>query len=413
MTSFFISYNQADRAWAEWIGWILEEAEHDVVIEAWDFRPGGNFALEMQAAAKADKTIAVLSENYLNATFTHPEWAAAFAQDPQGLKRKLLTVRVQECEPEGLLGSITRIDLFCLNEEDARQAILNAPLERAKPFTAPPFPLVSEAREKPSTAPPFPLANGDRPEQALPKSLAIPPNPFVPINGMVDQAHQFFGREKELRSVFEILNGGSSVAIIGGRQVGKSSLLKAIAREAANRLHQPRRPVYLNLQDVYDEADFYEALCEELRVEVAKGRRLAQAVRKLEPKVLLLLDELEKMTWDGFTEQVRSQLRGLAEGGDAPLRLVVSASVTLGELFPDSHGTVSPLRNICLEEPLGLWDEGMVRSFVGARLMGTPVGFAEEEILRIVADAEGNPQRIMLACFRLYSDCCDRLNTNP
>ncbi|HQR35625.1 MAG TPA: toll/interleukin-1 receptor domain-containing protein, partial [Blastocatellia bacterium] len=30
---FFISYNKADRAWAEWIAWQLEEAAFSVVIE--------------------------------------------------------------------------------------------------------------------------------------------------------------------------------------------------------------------------------------------------------------------------------------------------------------------------------------------------------------------------------------------
>ncbi len=409
MTSFFISYTKADRVWAEWIGGMLEREGHSVIIDVWDFRPGSNFALEMQqAATRADKTLLVLSEDYLEAVYTQPEWAAAFAKDPLGLKRKMLPVRVGECDPEGLLGPIVYVDLIGLDEAAARQAILNALLERGKPATAPRFPIASHAQA--TEVPAFPAAS-DRPSPSPSRvPVTIPPNPFVPINGRVDQAHQFFGRETELRSVFEILNGGSSVAIIGARQVGKSSLLKAIAREAPNRLHQPRRPVYLNLQDVYDEADFYEALCEELKVEVSKGRRLSQAVRKLSPKVLLLLDELEKMTWDGFTGQVRSQLRGLAEGGDAPLRLVVSASVPLGELFPDSHGNVSPLRNICLEESLRVWDEGMVRSFVAERLGGTPVRLTEDEILRIVADADGNPQRVMLACFRLYSGWCDRLS---
>jgi len=35
---FFISYNKADKTWAEWIAWILEEAGHNTVIQAWDFR---------------------------------------------------------------------------------------------------------------------------------------------------------------------------------------------------------------------------------------------------------------------------------------------------------------------------------------------------------------------------------------
>ncbi|MCH8289827.1 toll/interleukin-1 receptor domain-containing protein, partial [Candidatus Poribacteria bacterium] len=37
MRDFFVSYNRADRAWAEWIAWHLEEAGYTVVIQAWDF----------------------------------------------------------------------------------------------------------------------------------------------------------------------------------------------------------------------------------------------------------------------------------------------------------------------------------------------------------------------------------------
>jgi hypothetical protein len=107
MKDFFISYNKADKNWAEWIAWTLEEAGYSVVIQAWDFRPGGNFVLEMQkAATDTHKTIAVISDNYLNAEYTHPEWAAAFARDPQGQQRTLIPMRVQECTLRELLGPI-------------------------------------------------------------------------------------------------------------------------------------------------------------------------------------------------------------------------------------------------------------------------------------------------------------------
>ena len=51
MIDFFISYNQADRTWAEWIGWQLEAKGYAVTLQAWDFRHGGNFVLDMQRAA--------------------------------------------------------------------------------------------------------------------------------------------------------------------------------------------------------------------------------------------------------------------------------------------------------------------------------------------------------------------------
>jgi hypothetical protein len=69
MKDFFISYNKADRQWAEWIAWQLEEAEYSIIIQDWDFRPGGNFILEMhQAAIESERTIAVLSPEFMNSS---------------------------------------------------------------------------------------------------------------------------------------------------------------------------------------------------------------------------------------------------------------------------------------------------------------------------------------------------------
>jgi hypothetical protein len=41
----------SDRAWAEWIAYVLAEEGFEVIIQAWDFRPGSNFVLEMQCCA--------------------------------------------------------------------------------------------------------------------------------------------------------------------------------------------------------------------------------------------------------------------------------------------------------------------------------------------------------------------------
>jgi len=138
---FFISYTNVDQPWAEWIGWTLEEAGYSTVIQVWDFRPGSNFVLEMQkAATEADRTIAVLSQKYLESAFTQPEWAAAFAQDPQGKKQKLIPIRIDACQLTGILSSIIYLDLVGLPENDARTALLGAFKIRNKPTLAPAFP---------------------------------------------------------------------------------------------------------------------------------------------------------------------------------------------------------------------------------------------------------------------------------
>lgn len=174
---FFISYNGADRAWAEWIAWQLEEEHFTTILQAWDFRPGGNFVLKMQEASeRANRTIAVLSPNYLNADFTQPEWAAAFRRDPQGAKGILAPVMVRDCKRElaGLWPQIIYIDLVDLNEQAARKALLTGiNLGRNKPITAPVFPGAIKHSE--AEGPDFPGGTSSDASAKLSKEkLALP-----------------------------------------------------------------------------------------------------------------------------------------------------------------------------------------------------------------------------------------------
>jgi hypothetical protein len=66
VSKVFISYNRADRDWAEWIAGMIERAGYQSILDVWNFRPGENFVLRMQeAATESDLTLAVLSEVYL------------------------------------------------------------------------------------------------------------------------------------------------------------------------------------------------------------------------------------------------------------------------------------------------------------------------------------------------------------
>jgi len=210
MKDFFISYNHADQAWAEWIAWQLEQASYSTVIQAWDFHAGSNFVLDMQRGlAEAKRVIAVLSPNYLASRFTQPEWAAAFAQDPTGEKGTLVPVRVRECDLQGLLPQIVYIDLVGLDGPTAHDKLLaDVRRERAKPTTAPAFPppaATAAARHFPG---------------------ALPPIWNVPLN----RNPNFTGREKYLADLHTALTADRAAALtqtqavhgLGG--VGKTQL---------------------------------------------------------------------------------------------------------------------------------------------------------------------------------------------
>jgi hypothetical protein len=171
MKDFFVSYTAADERWAEWISWTLEEAKFTVVVQKWDFLAGSNFALEMHRAAEsAKRTIAVLSPAYLNESkFGSPEWAAAFAKDPDAILRTLVPVRVKPCEITGLLKPIVYVDFVGVDEATCRKRLLDHIRGgRLKPTERPAFPGESAGDE---SKPAFPA----EPSREPPKSTRYMP----------------------------------------------------------------------------------------------------------------------------------------------------------------------------------------------------------------------------------------------
>lgn len=145
---FFISYNKANKDWAEWIAWILEEAGYQTVLQAWDFTAGCNFPIAMQGALlDCERVIAILSNEYLDAQFTQPEWAVAFKKDPTGKSSSLIPIRIENCNPEGILGCIVYIDLLGKDGNQAQPIVL----ERIKE-------IVGHERLKPKSKPNTPKA---------------------------------------------------------------------------------------------------------------------------------------------------------------------------------------------------------------------------------------------------------------
>ena len=96
----------------------------------------------MNIPVRAHRTVAVLSPAFLEAAFVQPEWAAALRQDPTGVGRKIIPVRVKDCQPEeSLLAQIVYIDLVRCARDSARSILLDGVRDgKAKPQHEPPFP---------------------------------------------------------------------------------------------------------------------------------------------------------------------------------------------------------------------------------------------------------------------------------
>jgi hypothetical protein len=156
---YLVSYASADRAWAEWIAWQLEAEGYMVVVQAWDFAPGRDWAHEMQyATTTAERVVAVLSPSYLASVHGEAEWRAFYAKDPSGDYGLLLPVRVSDIEPPGLLKTRIYVDLVGKDANSARATLLAAARGvRGKPTSEPKFPgMHGQSRGHGTEAPQFP-----------------------------------------------------------------------------------------------------------------------------------------------------------------------------------------------------------------------------------------------------------------
>ena len=227
-------------------------------------------------------------------------------------------------------------------------------------------------------------------------------NPFKPLNGRIDDPSMVFGREIKVNDALEYLRAGSSIVFLGDHGSGRSSLLTLLLDRVSKELGW--KTARLDLQMVEDEKSFYRELHEALGIPEAKGKESGYHLRRSlkGERFLLALDEVERMTCKGFTRNLRDQLRGLAEGGSAPLKLAMATSIPLDHLFPDSSGSTSPLAGICQQIQVGPWDIEISRKFVQDRLKATSVSFSEEEIEKLIKDSGGMPHQLMNQAFHLY-----------
>jgi len=184
------------------------------------------------------------------------------------------------------------------------------------------------------------------------KAMAV--NPFH-IQGRINDLKLFYGRNKELSTIWGFLRNDMNVSIVGNRQLGKSSLLwyiKEKANEVLKDAHKPRPEVfYFDMETIRSEEEFFDGLAKELKLK-EKHPTSRELERKLEGKrVILCLDEFDRTAHnDKFSDDFFGILRGLTQGEN--LTLVVATKIPLMDYSED--GMTSPLYNIFPRKPITL-----------------------------------------------------------
>ena len=123
-------------------------------------------------------------------------------------------------------------------------------------------------------------------KNTLARFKKTPPNPFND-QGRITDSDRFFEQKQLLNKVFDELKKGTNMSLIGVEKTGKSSLLYHISQKAPHF-------IYLDMQIVHDEGNFFKALCSEIGIEECRGFELHRALR--DKRYVLCLDNIGRMT---------------------------------------------------------------------------------------------------------------------
>lgn len=173
-------------------------------------------------------------------------------------------------------------------------------------------------------------------------------SPYVVVGPVPE--NMFFGRETEIKAVSQTIARGDH-AIVGGRRMGKSSMLQKLTRLLNG---DPRyRAVYLNLESQFSYRDFFQVLGDDFdqafeSSDPLEFRRLVARLREDAPgrQIVFLLDEVDElMEADAEAEQAGKLFKVFrALSHEQACRFVFSGGETVFRKLRDAQ---SPMFNFC------------------------------------------------------------------
>jgi serine/threonine protein kinase len=265
--------------------------------------------------------------------------------------------------------------------------------------------------------------------QAVPEPIQR--NPYL-NRVMIKNPDEFFGRKREVKRIYSRLDAPrpQSVAIVGERRIGKSSLLNYIYhrrnRRRAMQNHADSLFVYMDLQRAHeiDMPKFIDIMLSMIAYEApgdisaTSGDRsldtLSAVVERLTEngkRVVVLLDEFEAVTANHrFEMQFFSYLRFLANS--YRVAYVTSSYSDLQQMCHDKEIADSPFFNIFSNMPLRPFsrEEAIDLITTPSQREGAPLAPHAEGIL---AMAGHHPFFVQIACSAAYESISEGSGGDP
>ena len=227
-------------------------------------------------------------------------------------------------------------------------------------------------------------------------------SPYV-TSGPVPE-NMFFGRDYELKTITRRIRD-SSFALVGGRKIGKTSILAKVYRLLADT--RDYFPLYLDCQSVRDYEAFFEAVSTMWEIHLPSHspehfrRLIAQrAKERIGETIVILLDEV-----DALLRYDTTQREGLFGVFRALSQQRYCRFVFCGERVLNSrlHAPDSPLFNFCDVLTLSYLDPPTTRRIILEPMESLGVRFADPEaaVQEIISLSSCHPNIVQYICQRL------------
>ena len=217
----------------------------------------------------------------------------------------------------------------------------------------------------------------------------------------------FFGREREISQALTSVKK-ASIAIVGGRKIGKTSTLNKIERALSKRVDV--HSVYLDCYKIRDYEAFFDKLDTNLEeLELLKATRdplrfdsvVSSIQRKIGSKRLVfLMDEVDALLdYDTqHNEDLFGTFRSVSQEGKCSF-VLCGAKV----LYFSLHNPDSALFNFCDTLRLGNFDAENSAKLITVPMSRIGVRIENEQVLvdKIIATTSGHPNLIQFICRRM------------
>jgi len=232
-------------------------------------------------------------------------------------------------------------------------------------------------------------------------------SPYVPAGPVPE--NMFFGREGEIKRITQELNNNNSVVIIGGRRIGKTSVLQRLRwdfMKPGSKWH----PLYANLQIVENYEDFFEQIRIDWKFETKKDDYsprqfygLASDLAKQEKQtIVFLIDEVDQLLWHDVnnTNILFETFRALSQNKQC--FFVFSGERVLNKQI---HNPNSPLFNFCINIPLSYLDEKNATVLITEPMatMDVEIEKQQQVIEEIIDISSCHPRIIQYICDKMIS----------